>query len=91
MDILICFFMTISMEIMSETEIQSFWTFMISALVVSVTTALIISGSFLSHFGYRGCFRPIPSFRLIPVIDLYLVGQCLYLGKEPYRYIDLVI
>ena len=39
-------FMTISIEIVPDTDIQSIWTVKISALAVSVTSDLVISGNF---------------------------------------------
>ena len=42
--------MIIGMEIVSYTEIQSFRTFMILALVVSVTSAQVLLDPFLIHF-----------------------------------------
>ena len=49
--IVVFFFVTISIEIVSDTDIQSLRIVMISALVVMVTSALIISGPFSSYFG----------------------------------------
>ena len=44
-------FMTIGMKIMSYTGTQAFLTPVILALIISVTSAKVISGSFLSYFG----------------------------------------